>query len=87
MTVASAAPAVSMRGRPNQPKMKIGSRIRLVSDAADSVKIKRCDFPLAMTNRSKTHCPIWPRDANMQMLKYCMPYDAIASFPPDWLSK
>ena len=83
MTVASAAPAVSIRGRPNQPKIKIGSRIRFVSDAAESVKIKRCAFPLAMTNRSKTHCPIWPRDAIIQILKYWMPYAAIASLPPD----
>ena len=39
--------------------------------------------PLAMTNRSKTHCPIWPRDAIIQILKYWMPYAAMASLPPD----
>ena len=65
MTVAMAAPLVP---RP-KVKMKIGSRIRLVTDAAESVNRNRWDFPLAITNRSNTHWPICPRENSMQMLR------------------
>ena len=66
MTVASSSGRPSA-GRPNQPKIKIGSRIRFVSDAAESVKIKRCAFSLAkpvkdpihLNRRDHTECKYW----------------------------
>ena len=37
MTVAHAAPLSSIRGMPNQPKIRIGSRARLVTMAATMI--------------------------------------------------
>ena len=65
ITVAIAAPLVP---RP-KVKMKMGSSIRLVIEAAESVNRNKWDLPLAITNRSNTHCPIWPRENSMQMLR------------------
>ena len=36
-------------------------------DAADRVNRNRWLFPLAITNRSNTHCPICPKENSMQM--------------------
>ena len=58
ITVAMAAPRVPI----SSTQMKTGSRIRLVTEAADSVNRKSRDLPLAMTKRSNTHCIIWPRE-------------------------
>ena len=69
MTVAMAAPLVSSLGRPKRPNMKMGSSSRLVRDAADRVNRKRWDRPLAITKRSNTHWPIWPKENSMQMLR------------------
>lgn len=83
VTVAIAAPSVSILGSPNHPKIKIGSRIKLVMDAADSVNKNSPDRPLAMTKRSNTHCPICPKENSIHTVRYCLPYSAMISFPPD----
>ena len=87
MTVAIAAPNVSSLGTPNNPKMKIGSRIRFVTEAADSVNRNRPERPLAMTKRSNTHCPICPIENSIHTERYCIPYSAITSSPPDCHTK
>ena len=70
ITVAMAAPSVSSLGTPNRPKIKIGSRIRFVTEAADNVNRNRPERPLAMTKRSNTHCPICPSENNIHTARY-----------------
>ena len=87
ITVAAAAPSVSILGRPNQPKINTGSRIKLVIEAAERVNKNRLERPLAMTKRSNTHCPICPKENSIHTVRYLTPYSAITSFPPDCHSK
>lgn len=56
-------------------------------EAADNVNKNRPEPPLAMTKRSNTHCPICPRENRIHTARYCIPYFAITSSPPDCQAK
>lgn len=77
----------SYLGKPNNPKIKIGSKIKFVIEAADRVSKNKDDFPMAITKQSKIHCPICPKENSIQIVIYCRPYLAMTSFPSDCQAK
>lgn len=54
-------------------------------DFMDSPESK--DFSLAITKRSKIHCPICPKENSIQIVIYRRPYLAMTSFPSDCQAK
>ena len=73
VTVAIAAPAVPIAGINPIPKIKIGSKIKFVTETEVSVIKNNFDFPLAITKRSNTHCPIYPNENIIHMPRYIIP--------------
>ena len=67
MTVASAAPATSMRGKPSQPKIRIGSRIMLITAPVICVYMASFVRPVDCSSRSKQNCAKMPMDAPRQI--------------------
>ena len=62
MTVAVAAPATSILGQPNHPKIMIGSRIRLMMAPAICENILSSVFPVDCNRRSQVICKKQPMD-------------------------
>lgn len=60
-TVAAAAPAMPIFGKPNSPKIKIGSKIRLITAPVVCVIIVQTVRPVACKSRSKQNCPYSPK--------------------------
>ena len=67
MTVATAAPATSMRGKPSQPKMRIGSKMMLMTAPAICVYMASFVRPVDCSSRSKQNCAKMPIDAPRQI--------------------
>ena len=53
MTVAAAAPATSIRGKPNRPKIRIGSRMMLMTAPMSWVIMEYSVRPVDCSSRSK----------------------------------
>ncbi len=51
-TVATAAPATSSRGKPNSPKIRMGSKIRLMTEPVPWMTMAYTVRPVAWTSRS-----------------------------------
>ena len=65
--------AVPIAKNPKYPKIKIESNTKLVMEATESVNRNKNDLPLAITKQSNTHCPIMPREPNIQIDRYGSP--------------
>lgn len=70
MTVAMAAPRIPMAGKPNRPKIKMGSRIRFVTAPATRVSMLPTVFPTDCKNRWNMVLTKVPRQKSIQMERY-----------------
>ena len=66
-TVAMAAPATSIRGRPNQPKIRMGSSTMLMRAPVSWVHMARKVRPVDCRRRSKQNWPKMPMEQPRQM--------------------
>ena len=70
MTVAAAAPATPIFGKPKSPKIMMGSRIRLMMAPVVWVHMVSRVLPVAWSSRSKVICPKIPNETTEQMVRY-----------------
>ena len=68
-TVATAAPAIPMRGIPKYPKIRIGSRMILMIAPVDWVIIVYMVLPVACSSLSKVVCRKIPIPATQQIVR------------------
>ena len=73
MTVATAAPAASSRGTPNNPKMNTGSSTMLVTAPMSWVVMAKVLRPVDTRIFSIIHCTQQPRLKTVQMVRYSVP--------------
>ena len=66
-TVAMAAPLTSSRGRPNQPKIRIGSSTMLMTAPISCVIIESFVRPVDCSSRSKQNCAKMPNEKIRQI--------------------
>ena len=77
ITVATAAPVTPIAGKPNQPKIRIGSIIMLIIAPVPWVIMLKIVFPVDCINRSKVICKKIPMEAIVITDIYSVPYSII----------
>ena len=72
-TVATAAPATSIRGMPSRPKIKMGSSTMLMMAPTSWVHMAKKVRPVDWSSRSKQNWQKTPTEQPRQMVAYWVP--------------